>query len=63
MADDRTKQSSQDRLRVNLSERYEVMYWTNKFAVPERELEAAVKAVGSSALAVEEYLQQHNRLK
>ena len=59
MADDRSKKGQQDRSRINLSERYEVDYWTKKFGVSESKLEQAVKAVGSSASAVEEHLNKH----
>ncbi|MBS0240303.1 MAG: DUF3606 domain-containing protein [Proteobacteria bacterium] len=59
MADDRSKKGPQDRSRINLSERYEVDYWTKEFGISEGKLEAAVKAVGSSAEAVREYLKRH----
>jgi hypothetical protein len=59
MADDKTKKGEPDRSRINLSERYEIDYWTNKFGVTEAALEAAVKAVGSSAEAVEKHLKKH----
>ncbi|MGO4682655.1 DUF3606 domain-containing protein [Hyphomicrobium sp. 2TAF46] len=59
MADDRSKKGPQDRSRINLSERYEVDYWTKEFGISESKLEAAVKAVGSSAEAVREYLKRH----
>jgi hypothetical protein len=32
MADDKTNRGPQDRTRINLSEDYEVRYWTKKFA-------------------------------
>ena len=52
MADDKTLRGPQDRTRINLSEDYEVRYWTNKFAVTKDQLAAAVKTAGSSAGAV-----------
>lgn len=58
MADDLTKRGPEDRSRINLSEYYEVQYWTKKFDVSEGMLEAAVKSVGSSAATVEEYLKR-----
>lgn len=42
----------QDRSRINLSEDYEVRYWTEKFGVTREELTRAVQKAGSSAAAV-----------
>jgi hypothetical protein len=56
MTDDPNKKGRQDRSRINLSERYEVDYWMKKFGISEHQLEAAVKAVGSSAELVEQHL-------
>ncbi len=52
MADDKTIRGPQDRTRINLSEDFEVRYWTKKFGVTKEQLEAAVKTAGSSAGAV-----------
>jgi hypothetical protein len=49
MADDKKQVGKPDRDRISLSEPYEVEYWTKKFGVTKAQLEAAVKAVGSSA--------------
>ena len=56
MADDLTNRGPQDRSRINLSESWEVQYWTKKFGVTEQQLRDAVKAVGSSADAVQRKL-------
>jgi hypothetical protein len=56
MADDRTIRGPQDASRIALGEDYEVDYWTGKFGVTRERLEAAVKAVGNSAAAVEQHL-------
>lgn len=56
MADDKTDRGPQDRSRIALGEDYEVEYWTGKFGVSKERLEDAVKAVGSSADAVEQHL-------
>ena len=53
MADDKTQRGPADSSRINMSEDYEVRYWTEKFGVSKEELEAAVKKVGNSAKAVE----------
>jgi hypothetical protein len=58
MADDKTKKGPQDRSRINVSEDYEVRYWSEKFGVTADELRAAVKKVGNSAKAVEEELKR-----
>ena len=56
MSDDKQKTGPQDSSRINTSEDYEVRYWNKKFGVTPDELRAAVKAVGSSAKAVEAHL-------
>lgn len=61
MSDDMTKIGGQDRTRISLSEDYEVRDWARKFGVTSNELEAAVKAVGNDASAVEAHLKGSNR--
>ena len=56
MADDKTLRTPQDSSRVALGEDYEVEYWTKKFGASRARLEAAVKAVGNGARAVEAHL-------
>ena len=56
MADDKSKTGSPDRDRINLSEVYEVQYWTKELGVSEQELREAVKAVGNTSKAVRERL-------
>lgn len=57
MADNKTKKGKADRSRINMSERYEVDYWKNKFGVSGQALGGAIRAVGSSdAKKVEAYL-------
>ena len=56
MSDDKSKKGPQDRNRINLSEDYEVRYWSEKFGVTPDRLRAAVEKVGNSAKAVEEEL-------
>ncbi len=58
MADDKTNGGAQDRSRINLSEDYEVRYWTDKFGVSKAQLEEAVREVGSSVEAVEAELRR-----
>lgn len=56
MADDKSDRGPQDRARVNLTEDYEVRYWTKKFGVSKTELEKAVAKAGESAAAVAKVL-------
>jgi hypothetical protein len=51
MPDDRT-QTAADRRRIDVSQDYEVYYWTRKFGVTKQQLEAAVRKVGTNARAV-----------
>jgi hypothetical protein len=55
MADDKTKRAPQDEKLINLTEDYEVEYWTERFGVTRERLATAVRRVGNSALAVERY--------
>ena len=48
MADDKTKTAA-DRKRINVSEAYEITYWSAKFGVSRERLEEAVKKVGPLA--------------
>lgn len=56
MSDDLTKRRPQDASRINVHEPWEVNWWTDKFGVTKAQLEAAVKAVGTSAAAVAKHL-------
>lgn len=56
--DDKTKPGSPDSKFINVNEEYEVAYWTKELGVTKAELEAAVKAVGTSVSAVKEYLKK-----
>ena len=56
MSDNKNNTGNPDRSLVNTSEDYEVQYWTKKFNVSRDQLANAVKAVGNSAEAVEDYL-------
>jgi Protein of unknown function (DUF3606) len=58
MADDKSKTGSQDRLRINVHEDYELRDWSKKFGCTHEELKAAVKAVGVMAKDVEAYLKK-----
>jgi len=49
MTDDRTKKGPQDRSRINIHERYELDYWSNKFGVTPKDLKLAVEKVGVMA--------------
>ncbi|WP_447730460.1 DUF3606 domain-containing protein [Pseudoxanthomonas suwonensis] len=56
MSDDTKQVGSPDRDRINLSEDYEVRYWTEALGVSEQQLREAVAAVGSTADAVRRHL-------
>jgi hypothetical protein len=56
MADDKTKTRPQDAKKINVNEDYELRDWSKKFGVTPEQLKAAVKAVGTSADAVEKHL-------
>lgn len=54
--DDKKNVGNPDRSRINVHEEYELNDWSKKFGVSQEELKAAVKAVGTEAKDVEEYL-------
>ena len=58
MSDDTSKRGPQDRNRINLSEDYEVQYWSQKFGVTPERLREAVHKVGNSPDAVEKELKR-----
>ncbi|RZJ37704.1 MAG: DUF3606 domain-containing protein [Brevundimonas sp.] len=50
--DDKTNRGPEDRSRINLTEDYEIEYWTKALGVPEDRLRDVVKQVGHGADAV-----------
>lgn len=56
MADDKNNTGSPDRDRINLSEDYEVQYWSKEFQVSPERLRSVVEAVGPTVKAVREHL-------
>ena len=58
MADDKTKRGPADSSRINMSEDYEIRYWTEKFGCTKEQLVSAVGAVGPMAAKVEAHLKR-----
>jgi hypothetical protein len=56
--DNKTKTGSPDSDLINVSEDYEVQYWSKKFGVSAEQLKSAIKAVGNSAKAVGKHLKK-----
>jgi hypothetical protein len=56
MADDKTKKGPADSNRINISEDYEIAYWTDALGVTKEKLADAVRAVGPTAAAVRKHL-------
>ena len=61
MADDKGKPGGQDRTRIDVSEEYELRYWSNRFGVSAEQVKAAVKAVGTNAQDVQMHLKGRAR--
>ena len=57
------KHRASDKLRIALSEPYEVRYWSKKFKITPGKLRAAVAAAGHSARKVEAYLADRKTMK
>jgi hypothetical protein len=56
MTDNRQERGPQDRSRINVSEDYELRYWSQEFGVSPAELIKAVESVGASADKVRAHL-------
>ena len=56
MADDRSLRGPQDRQRINLSEDYEVAYWSKKWDITPEQLAEAVRKAGPMSAAVAKLL-------
>jgi hypothetical protein len=56
MADDLSEKGQQDRSHINMSEDYEVKYWTRHLNVSREELRKAIEKVGNSAASVRKEL-------
>ena len=54
--DDLRKKGAEDRSKINMSEDYEVKYWTRELGVSKEQLQKAVDKVGNSAAAVRKEL-------
>jgi hypothetical protein len=52
MADDRALRGPQDDQRINMSEDYEVAYWSKKWGVSREQLAEAVRKAGPMSVAV-----------
>lgn len=56
--DNKQNVGAPDRDRINVNEDYELQYWSEKFGVSRDELKEAVKEVGTTATAVENYFKK-----
>lgn len=56
MSDNLTKRHQPDRSKINMSEDYEVKYWTHALGVTREQLQKAIDKVGHSAAAVRKEL-------
>ena len=56
MADDRTRNSGQDRGHININQQHEVRDWAARFGVTREQLKEAVEAVGDRADEVDRHL-------
>jgi hypothetical protein len=56
MADNLALKGWEDRTRINLTEKFEVQYWTRRLNVTATDLRLAIQRVGNAAKAVEDEL-------
>lgn len=59
MPDDLTKKHPQDADKINLSQQWEIDYWTEALHTTEARLRAAISKVGPYVSAVREYLKKY----
>ena len=57
MSDDKQNRGPADRARINMSEDYEVQYWTRELGITRDELQRAVDNAGNTAESVRRYLE------
>lgn len=56
MSDNLQNRGPQDASKINLSEKWELKYWSEKFGISEEKLRNTVKEVGNSAAKVAAHL-------
>jgi hypothetical protein len=56
MSDDKSNRGTPDRDRIDMNDPDEIRNWTKSLGVSKEQLEQAVKAVGSHASKVKDYL-------
>lgn len=61
MSDDKAKRGKQDRIRINIGQVYERVYWAKAFGITQTALREAVKQSGPMVSAVKAHL--INRIK
>lgn len=54
--DEKTQSGRPEISRINISQKYELQYWSKKLGVSHDELVKAVKAAGTSLIEVKKYL-------
>lgn len=59
MADNLKRRRPEDPTKINLSQSWEVDYWTEELGVSESKLRKAVEAVGTSVAKVKQWLANH----
>ena len=59
MSDDLTKKRPQDTSKINLSQQWEIDYWTETLHTSEAKLRIAVSRVGLYVSDVKDYLRNH----
>ena len=63
MADDLSKRSPADRLRINVNEKHELAYWIEELGVDEPQLRELVHAHGTLAADVRNAIAEKSQLK
>ena len=63
MADDLSKRSPADRLRINVNEKHELAYWIEELGVDEPQLRELVHAHGAVAPDIRNVIAEKSQLK
>jgi hypothetical protein len=62
MTDNLNKTDTRDDSKINMSQTYEVQYWTKKWGISEKILKEAVTSVGVQVEDVEKWLRRNGHI-
>jgi len=61
MSDDKSNRGKQDRMRINISEDFEVRYWSKELGITPDQLKEMVQQLGPSAATVRQAVKRKSK--